>query len=223
MSFSFDLDELRSRGKVLVIKSPFLPKAPTDPNHWVAPENPDVLAWKQATIARARELADQVVAQLNPARRAELERLRAVQVAANDALNTARNELQALSAPPPADANIDVLTAREIARAGRVMGILTLEARANAANQALGDAITEVRSHLESLGFQTTFRQAQRDLNAIDEQIETLQQQRGALEQAMRDARSMVLTYGSEGYHGFRPVAPPPVVEQPTKRRGLFG
>lgn len=219
----FDLDEQRSRGRVLEIKSPFRPKEPTPVDHYVAPEDPAIIAWKAASLARAKYIADAVVAQLPPERAAAVAQLATAQRAANAALNDARARLAELNAAAPADvADIEVMAQQEGLRVALARHMPALEARSHAANQALGDAITETRSDLEVLGYRTAFKAVQREMGAIDDQIEALTQQRADLERALHDARGMVNTWGSTGYYPPIQAAPAPEPEAPAVPRRWF-
>jgi hypothetical protein len=221
---SFELDEKRSAGKVLEIRSPFLPKQPVVYDDTPGPD--PMLEWKQASIHQARDLAEQVVSQLDPARVETVCQLETARREANQALNDARARLATLSAGMPADADLDQLTQFEGQRAALVRHIPTLEARAKAANDALGVAIQETRSDLETLAYNTTFKVAQRELHAIETQIEGLQQRAANLERALHNARALVLTWGSEAYHPPVQAAPAaaPAPEPPAtpKRKRLF-
>jgi hypothetical protein len=227
----FDADERASKGQTLVIRSPFRPKEPTPIDHYVPPESPPT----ERQVTRrylAREIAERVVVQFDPARVESVCQLATAQQAAQQTVNDARARLVALSATPLADTDLDTLVHQEGQRAVLERQIPILEARANAANDALGTAVSEARSDLESLAFKTVLHEVSNQLHSIDDQIEKLSAQRDDLEQAARDARSLLNTWGSTGYHppvvaigpSIPAAAPAPVAAPvaPVKKR-LFG
>jgi hypothetical protein len=138
---SFELDEKRSAGTVLVLpNAPWGSKEPTPVDHYVAPESPPT---PRQLLRRfnAREIAEQIIGQLDPARVETIRQLATVQQEARHALDSARTRLATLSSAPPDDADLDSLTQLEGQRAALTRYIPVLEVRSKAANDALGDAI----------------------------------------------------------------------------------
>jgi len=215
-----DLDELQSKGKVLR-----LPEAPwgSKPPRPIVDEPPPVdaaLPEKLARIAKARQIADQVIMQLDAARIATCQRLADASDAAQRALRDVEAELSSL--PDAAILPIDEAEAIIVRRLTLERMLPGLQARAAAADARLGTAIAEVRSHLDSLSERDIFRSIRREMGQKREQIQALEDEIADLDRALSGARGMLNAWGADSdAHPIRPspATPAQPAADPARRR----
>ncbi len=202
-------DENEGHGKTLTLPAPPFwgvtfrqPAPPPDP-----PPAPDpALPAKLAGIARARALADQVVAQLDAVTLRAAQDAAAARHVAHQALQDAQQELAGLPVDVSADVPTEAAEDLVLRRLTLERRLPALEVRARAAADRLWLRIQETRARLDSLGAYPggAIRVARATLRDLDEEIARLQQQRADIEIAVLDARGLLKTWGSDGYHPLR-------------------
>ena len=220
----FDDDERASAGKVLVLPgAPWGSKPPREPDP--APP-PTVLRPEQLSAqARARVLADAVIAAL-PAETVErCKALAAAYDAARQALTSAERELSSL--PDPARLLLDEAETATIRKLTIERMLPGLRDRVRVASEQEGRAVAEARADLGLLAEGGAFRASRAAMADKRQQIQALEREIGELQIGILDARGLLNSWGAESdKHTLRAPAQPPADNhqaQPKKRRGLFG
>ena len=219
-----DADDLASRGKVLDIRSPFMPKIRGP--EWTAPvPQAPLSAAQRAALTLGRQLADQVIAKLDAATVAHCRQLAVEHDAARTALTSARQELATL--PDPAALPIDQAESAILRKLTLERVLPGLQERARQASERFGVAVAEARARLNIIAQCDVFRAAGALMREKEAQIDALEREIADLQHALGAAAGALSSWGADSdAHPLRAPAPPaPTVEPPppAKRRGLFG